>query len=248
MLVALVKAQHPQLKGVSGRSLHRWWKLCPDPSHICKLIDTRGSGDPAAWRFFRDIHLDDKQPSMKLCWKRTKEAAHAEGWKWYTYSALKRQVDAKIDPRQQAFYLDKKRYQRRFEPYVTMDPEAWPAGVIWLGDHCQLDIWVRYRGEIIRPWLTAWMDWRSREIVGWVLTSSPNGGTILAPLRVGILDPSNAGGPDIVCIDNGKDYDGPRFGPRRPSPWVQPRKGSHPHAWKKRLPGSPRCRARTRLR
>ena len=212
-VIALVKAQHPKLKGVSGRSLHRWWKSCPNVSQIVNLIDTRGgdtrsTGDPSAWQFFKDIFLDPKQPSMKLCWKRTKEAAQEEGWKWCTYSALKRQIDAKIDPQTQAYYRAPKLYQSRFEPYSKMDPEAWPAGVVWIGDHCQLDLWVRYGGTIIRPWLTAWMDWRSRKIVGWVLSPSPNSGTILAALRSGILDATSAGGPDIVYIDNGKDYDG----------------------------------------
>ena len=210
-LIDLIRQQQPKLKRISESSLHRWWKLCPDVSHITKLIDSRGgdtrsAGDPAAWKYFTDIYLDQKQPSMKLCWKRTKEAATAEGWQWPAYSAVKRMIDKKITPQVQAFYRSPKLFASRFEPYSKMDPEAWPAGVVWIGDHCQLDLWVRYEGTIIRPWLTTWMDWRSRKVVGWVLSPSPNSGTILAALRAGILEASNAGGPDVVYIDNGKDY------------------------------------------
>lgn len=92
-----------------------------------------------------------------------------------------------------------------------MHPDAWAAGTCWVGDHCQLDLWCMHRGQRIRPWLTAWYDWRSRKVTGWVLSDKPSGQTIMAALRRGLMDETNCGGPDVVYIDNGKDYDGYAF-------------------------------------
>lgn len=85
--------------------------------------------------------------------------------------------------------------------------EAAAAGELWIGDHKELDLICRFEGRLIRPWLTTWMDWRTRRVVGWALTDSPNSTTILAALRHGLLDDANFGGPDAVWIDNGRDYD-----------------------------------------
>lgn len=51
------------------------------------------------------------------------------------------------------------------------------------------------------------MDWRTRRIVGWQLSDGPNAQTILSAFRMGMLDEANHGGPGIVWIDNGRDYD-----------------------------------------
>src|SRR5690606_657111 len=77
----------------------------------------------------------------------------------------------------------------------------------WVGDHAQLDLVCRFGVKLIRPWITIWQDWRTRRVVGWCLSESPDSTTLLAALRMGLLAPANFGGPDLVWIDNGKDYD-----------------------------------------
>jgi len=64
---------------------------------------------------------------------------------------------------------------------------------------------------MIRPWLTAWLDWRTRRCTGRVLSPLPNSSTILAAMRHGLLDDANMGGPAIVWIDNGRDFDAWQF-------------------------------------
>jgi hypothetical protein len=60
-------------------------------------------------------------------------------------------------------------------------------------------------GDLVRPWLTAWMDMRSRLIVGWCITGhDPNQNSILSALRGAILE---HGIPERLYVDNGKDFD-----------------------------------------
>jgi len=66
------------------------------------------------------------------------------------------------------------------------DPDSIEPGGVWVGDHHQLNCWIKYRGRWHRPWLTAWQDMRSRAI-------------------------EEYGPPDSVKIDNGRDYDSEMF-------------------------------------
>jgi len=214
-LLAELRRDIPELK-ISERTLQRWHDVYATAADCLKLTDRRGGGkkaggDQASWDYFRDIYLDQRQPTKHLCWQRTQEWSQAGGAAWCGYDSMLRQLSKRIAPEVQARYRTPVDYRNHFSPYVEMDPDAWPAGVCWVGDHRQLDVWVRYGKSIIRPWVTAWMDWRTWKIVGWVLCELPHGATILSAFRHGIMDESNAGGPDVVYIDNGKDYDGWQF-------------------------------------
>lgn len=210
-LIAQLQAEHPALK-LSQTSLYRWDKLAPRlPADLPKLIDTRGGNrrgepDPAAWAHFRALYLDQNRRTIKSCWRDTRDYCQANDLRWITYTQCVRKVDADMMPAEQAAHRDPALFRGQFEPYLPMDPERWEPGLCWIGDHAQLDLWARFGKRLIRPWLTAWMDWRSRRIVGYVLTDSPNSSTILASLRHGLMDPANHGGPDELYLDNGKDY------------------------------------------
>lgn len=212
VLVQRLREQHKGLK-ISERSLRRWYGLYRVPADLPKLIDQRGGNqrgeaDPSAWEYFRSIYLDPRQPSTKNCWRRTKDWARAGGLRWCSYEQCRRKLEERIPPDVQAQFRDPRKYRNAFEPFIEQDPERHAAGTCWIGDHAQLDLWCRFGQKLIRPWLTAWMDWRTRRVMGWTLSDSPNSTTILAALRVGLTDPGNVAGlPDVVWIDNGKDYD-----------------------------------------
>jgi len=211
----LLRALHEEHAGlkISRSSLFNWDAAYRTPMDLLKLVDRRGrspkgGADDAAWRAFEDLFLDDRQPSIKSCWSRAAEIAEAEGWTWCTYSTCQRQLHDRIAQEKQMRHREPDRWRKTMQPYIAQDPEAWSAGECWVGDHKQMDMWCRMQtGALVRPWLTAWQDWRTRRIVGWCLSTSPNSSTILAALRHGLLDEANGGGPAVVWIDNGKDYD-----------------------------------------
>ncbi len=201
---------------VSRTSLLRWDQLYKAPADVVKLIDTRGGdqkslGDPAAWDHLRGLYLSDRKPTLADCWRRTKIKAHAEGWTWCSYDGCRRQLDDRIPPETQLFHRDPRKWRWQMEPYIAQDTERFAAGECWVGDHCQLDLWCRVGSarnvSLVRPWITAWQDWRTRRIVGWTLSISPNSSTILQAFKRGMEDDANHGGPSSVWIDNGKDYD-----------------------------------------
>jgi transposase/transposase InsO family protein/RNAse (barnase) inhibitor barstar len=89
-------------------------------------------------------------------------------------------------------------------PYIERNSSSLSSMEIIVGDHHQVDVAVKgYDGKVFFPWLTAWMDQRSRKIVGWWISKQPNSSTILYSLRR-VID--EYGVCERVYIDNGKDY------------------------------------------
>lgn len=81
-----------------------------------------------------------------------------------------------------------------------------------VGDEHTFDIWVQYtapNGKIkaVRPKLVAWMDVKTRTIVGDVLCVDANSQTLKESL-VKMIYSDPGGVPKILHIDNGKDYTG----------------------------------------
>ncbi|WP_447978121.1 Mu transposase C-terminal domain-containing protein [Candidatus Nitrospira bockiana] len=107
-------------------------------------------------------------------------------------------------------------YRAQGEPKIRRDYLDLDVGEMWVGDHRVLDLFVRASDEpgakIFRPWLTAWMDLRSRRITGWHLDLVPDSHTIALALRAGIL---TCGLPTRLYRDNGKDFTAEYWGGRR---------------------------------
>lgn len=84
---------------------------------------------------------------------------------------------------------------------------------IVMGDHHKFDVFVEYAGKPIRPWVTMWLDVKSRCPVGWTISSQANGETIglamthmMTPKKFGDQAVEVGGIPEILYIDNGEDY------------------------------------------
>jgi hypothetical protein len=113
-------------------------------------------------------------------------------------------------------------FKERFEGYGLRKPPE-RVNQVWISDHVQHDVWIRnihletgqpfFPGvplnAALRPWMTAWMDWRSRKIVGAVWFATPSSNTISSALRLGI---EQCGIPEEAYVDNGKDYRKVRVG------------------------------------
>jgi transposase InsO family protein len=210
-LLQQLTASFPDLK-MSRSQLYDWDQKYARPCDLVKLIDTRGGNtrgqsDPAAWKAFKDLYLHENQPSIRFCWERVKELAKENGWAWMSVERCYAQLNDRIPPEVQTRHRQPAIWRGQLRPTIGQNPEAWKANQCWVGDHKQLDLWCTWRNTIIRPWLTTWMDWRTRRVCGRVLSENPNSTTILAALRHGLLHERNMGGPEAVWIDNGKDYD-----------------------------------------
>ena len=209
-LIAELQQRFPDLR-IKRSSLYAWHNAYARPADLEKLIDDRGGdrrsqGDPAAWAKFKDFFLDPRQPSVKQCWEAVREMAQEQGWTWCTLASCHNQLNTKIAPEQQLHYREPEKWKQQMQPTIEQDPDGWRAGECWTADHHVMNLWVRSGNQVLRPWITAIMDNRTRRVVGWVMADSPNTWTIIQAMKKALKDPANMGGPDVFWLDNGKDF------------------------------------------
>ncbi len=163
--------------------------------------------DPRAWGVFKGLLLDQRHRRKRMdAWRQTAEEARRHGWAWISYKAAIRRIDAEVP--QSAWTLateGETAYRDRYSPYVQRDPASVPVNGLWVSDHHQLDIAAvnPVNGSLGFPWVTAWMDWRSRRIVGRQFSFGPDSDTILFSFRRAALA---VGLPDAIYTDRGRDY------------------------------------------
>jgi putative transposase len=116
-----------------------------------------------------------------------KELAIKNHWPWFgSIRRCQKWVEANISkPELVLNRQGKKAYDTLCAPYIERNPNQFAANECWVGDHHQFDFFCLDRGHVLRPWLTAWQDMRSRMIVGWTISSQPNQYTILNAFRMG---------------------------------------------------------------
>jgi len=199
---------------ISLATLYNWHTAYSADGPI-GLVDGRGAektapgkDDPFLAEFSR-LYLDQRKRSVTLCHQMVSEIAPLRGWEVRSYDQVKRYVRAIPAD---ALYLHRhgeKVYTNIVEPYINRDTSQMRANEQWCGDHHVFDVIVNWDGELVRPWVTAWQDMRSRKIVGHhVFNGDPCQDTIFSALRHACHPgQQNCGVPEGVYIDNGKDYD-----------------------------------------
>ena len=95
-----------------------------------------------------------------------------------------------------------KAYEDKVLPTILRSYD-FDAMFCWVGDHHQMDVQIEVGGKRFFPWLTAWMDMKSRVIVGWTLCLTPNADSIAYAMHRAV---KTWGIPQHILIDNGKDY------------------------------------------
>ena len=200
------------------RTLYRWNEQCPPSSSPiaigAALIDARNHtagqfASEAAIEMFRSFYLT---PGMTVaqCYRLVKAEAEKQGWAWPALRTVQINVDKWVDPEMQTMAREGiDAWRRKYGTPIDQDPEAFKAGECWEADHTELDFFIRVpaRGggwTHDRPWLTCWMDRRSRRIVGWHLGLVPDSDAIRAALIRAFKDGMAI--PSYAVMDNGKDF------------------------------------------
>lgn len=198
---------------ISKRSLQRWLIRYRNEG-LLGLVDMRGGGkfigqiiSEEALELFKSMYLTQQQLSVKACWQNIcyVNKDKQKGWKIPSLPFMYKFVTNRIPLPVRILHREgMTAYQAKCAPYTEIDPDSIQPGQVWIGDHSQLNCWIRHRGRWVRPWITAWQDMRSRAIIGFYISASPNQTTILLAMKRAI---EKYGPPDSVKIDNGKDYD-----------------------------------------
>ncbi|WP_242986462.1 Mu transposase C-terminal domain-containing protein [Vallitalea guaymasensis] len=103
----------------------------------------------------------------------------------------------------------KKVYTNKCSIKAQRDSQGLMVNELVMGDAHVFDFFVEYEGRAIRPILVAWIDVRSRCIVGWAITTTATANVIKASLRHLVLpkkDEPFEGVPKVIFIDNGMEY------------------------------------------
>lgn len=172
--------------------------------------------DKAAWEFFCGEYLRLTRPTIGFCYQLTELKAKENGWKIPSLKTVARMVKSDIpEALKRLKRLGEKNYYDNSQAYTQRDYESISAGEIFVGDHHVFDLFINVgtvkKPKWTRPWLTAWMDMRSRKFVGWTVNLSPCTDEIIAAFANAALDPA-IGLPRDIYIDNGRDYCSHRFG------------------------------------
>ena len=174
--------------------------------------------DAPAWEFFQAQYLQQSRPSVGDCYILLARKAKIEGWTIPSRATIARMVKEDIPEAVRTLrrFGDKK-YMDDIQTFTRRDPESIRAGEVFVGDHHVLDVFVNVgtieKPKWARPWMTAWLDMRSRKFVGWTINLSPCTDEIIAAFANAALDPA-IGLPRHIYIDNGRDYCSAKFAGR----------------------------------
>ncbi len=219
-------AKHAEDDGfkISVRSLQIWWNAYNEIGDdgqvrgLHALVDryrdrprfngaTPGDGpsrSPQAIQFFYSVYWSEHRLSIRQCHGMTLARAKMEGWHWAPGVSATAVWLRNYDDRSKSFKMrfGRTAWARKFMPYAEQDWRAVEPSKFYAADHARCDFWVVHRGKLIRPWLTAVQDCRSRRIVGWTLVAEANQDSIIVAMRMAFHEAV----PDVFRLDNGKDF------------------------------------------
>ena len=161
-----------------------------------------------------DKSFSANQGTLEMLHERFKEEAALRGWDDYpSMKTVSRYVKYIMNSREadSARFLAAKgtrEWRNKMMLKGKRDTTTLDVMELVVGDEHTFDLWVQYtapNGKIkdVRPKLVAWMDMRSKKIIGDVVCITPNGDTLKESLVKMIY---TAGVPKSLLIDNGKDY------------------------------------------
>lgn len=161
-----------------------------------------------------DKNFSANQGTLEMLHERFKEEAKRRGWENYpSMKTVSRYVKYIMNSREadSARFLGAKgtrEWRNKMMLKGKRDTTTLDVMELVVGDEHTFDLWVQYtapNGKIkaVRPKLVAWMDMRSKKIIGDVVCVTPNGDTLKESLVKMIY---TAGVPKSLLIDNGKDY------------------------------------------
>jgi transposase InsO family protein len=212
-------------------TLYRWMALAREADgHPATLLDARqarraDAGDAhaaipePARALFLSFYLTTRQMRAKECYRATasltrSREGEAAARALPDYRAFLRLVQALPREIVVRYRNGERAWAARYRPYIERDPTKVqdPDGTIremhvnewWVTDHMQFDVLCRLPdGRLGRPWLTEWIDVRSRRRMGWWVATGPSQDTVLAALADAI---GRGGVPAHVYMDNGREF------------------------------------------
>lgn len=157
--------------------------------------------------YIQEQYLSNQQPRISTVYRRATAWCAEHGLAVPSEACVRRFIRSIPTGVQIYHRLGPETWRGTAMPTAARDLNATKPGEWYVGDHRICDVFVRvHRGgkwRAIRPWLSAWQDMGSRDLVGWVIGEAANSTSIAAAARMAIRI---YGVPEHWYYDNGKDY------------------------------------------
>lgn len=212
--VELNRDKYPEI-ALSVKNIYRKWKAVREQNYD-GLIDKRGrhrlgqnSIPELVWELFKYYYLDESQYSIKQCLDFTTWWCEKEMPELLLeipgYHAFVRAVKTIPFAVVKYFREGDKAFEDKAAPYITRIYDDLEVNEVWVADNHTFDVLTVEEGteKLHRLYLTAFMDVRSRKVVGWYLTDRPNSDAVIYALRKAIL---KHGIPRYIYTDNGREF------------------------------------------
>jgi putative transposase len=219
-----IAAETPNTLGKIKRSTLYVWRANYKSDGLAGLVDARSErresglsakhADPFL-TYVRHLFEHENRRSMRWCHDHAILKAKESHWTPSSYVVTKRYLRA-LPKAELILRRDgPKSFNDQCVPNIKRVYADLKSNEVWVSDHHQLDVLVKIderlnagTGEMEpvygRPWLTVWMDCRSRKIVAWTIrVEDPATDVIIATWRRGVKE---WGVPEVAFTDNGADY------------------------------------------
>ena len=206
-----IKVMNVQNEGfhLSRRTLYRKWN-----SYIMEgetaLADGRGKHGNHNYKMTKEIfdvfeyyYLNENKPSIKQCMRETALYFEGQEIELPCYTTFKRSAK-KIPKAIKLYFREREKvFIDKCAPYIKRMYEDLESNDIWVADNHTFDIMVEKEGKPARVYLTAFMDVRSRKMMGWCVTDAPSSDATIYALKKGC---EKFGVPRSIYTDNGREF------------------------------------------
>lgn len=208
--IRIIHLQYPDM-AFSRATLNKWNKAMTDKGEMA-LIDMRGRHGhhktvmtDEIFDIFQYYYLDESRKSASYCVALTKLEAKNQG-----ITADIPEVRTFInwiskipDPVILYFRYGEKALKDKGIPYIHRIYNDIKANDIWVSDNHTFDIMITDGEKPMRVYLTAFLDIRSRKVMGHYVTTAPSADATMFALRKGI---ERYGIPKRILTDNGREF------------------------------------------
>ena len=203
-------------KAFSPKILQRQWRALHEQGEGA-LIDRRGKHGnhkkaipDEVFDVFQYYYLDQAQVSVKKCMELTELYLKEQGKEGLlplaSSGTFSRKILEDIPVPVLKYYREgEKAFRDACAPYIQRTYGDLHSNDIWVCDNHTFDVFVNdgEHKKPIRVYLTAFLDVRSRKMVGWYVTLNPCSDATLIALRRAI---ERYGIPKVILSDNGREF------------------------------------------
>jgi hypothetical protein len=205
---AVARPIREKIGTVSVPTMYRWLKARSEMRGAAGLVPLYGSSRGGAGESLSDT----ERSYLEYFWLRPEQPSARHAWRLMrfnipdsscSYQTAYRYLSSLPKPLIDFKRLGATRAGNYHHPHVDQDIMRYRSMDKVVSDHHCLDCVIRYKGKLIRPWITTFQDYRSGKIIGWCPSVNPSSMSIIVAFYMMAL---RYGIPKECVFDNGQDY------------------------------------------